>query len=172
MARPPRELPPWMEDDQRGGPPTPEEREERFQRMAQRMQERAAEQRSNFVERAELDSDQATRFDVLVAAMNMRLREQVKGWQAEAELGELPRAELRARVMNEMSSVMVLTYDELDRTMPAAWREEAGPDFNLYTFVDPQVMREARPFIGRGGFGRPPRSDGDGPAPAPPTNSR
>ncbi len=52
---------------------------------------------------------------------------------------------------------VVLTYDELDRSMPTGWRAVAGEDFNLMTFMDPTTMHELRPLM-RGGF----RSGGPG----------
>jgi hypothetical protein len=43
-------------------------------------------------------------------------------------------------MMNELSAALVLTYDELDRKLPEDWRREAGPQFELVRFVDPEVL--------------------------------
>jgi hypothetical protein len=150
--------PPWWSGDDTNRPnwsrrdATPEERQAWQERMATQMQARAERQRSNFFERAKLDESQTARFDVLVTAMNMRLHDRLQEWKSFAEQTDMPRPELRARVMKDINSVFVLTYDELDRAMPKGWREVSDEDFNLYTFTDPTLWRELRPFIGRGGW--------------------
>lgn len=150
--------PPWARGDWTN-------REAWMARRAEEMKERAAEQRSNFVAEAKLDEDQATRFDVLVAAMNMRLEGKIREWSALMQDGTLPRPETRARAMKEISEIMVMTYDELDRNMPEGWRDSAGTNFNLNTFVDPELWRDMRPLL-RGGFrGGPPPGGGTPPVP-------
>jgi hypothetical protein len=60
---------------------------------------------------------------------------------------------------------MVMTYDEMDRKLPATWRTDAGASFDLVTYVDPKV---AQPLVGvqdkmpRGGEMRRNRFGGDG----------
>ena len=111
--------------------------------------------RSNLVEKAKLDEQQAVRFDVLVTAMNMRLLEQTKLWQQALEDGALTRPEVRARAMKEIGTVLSMTYDELDRNMPPEWRTETTNEaVNLWTFIEPEIWTEMRPLMGRG---RPPR---------------
>jgi hypothetical protein len=146
-------------------PPTEEQRREWAERRQQEMRERAERQRTNFIAKAELDEGQTTRLDVLVSAMNVRLGERMQVWKDYLASNSLPRSEVRARVMNDVSSVMVLTYNELDRSMPADWRTQAGEDFSLHTFIDPQLWQEMRPLVGRG-FGRGP-GPGPGPGPSP-----
>ena len=119
--------------------------------MADRQKERAAALRTNFIGKARLSQDETVRFDVLMAAMNMRLKEKTAVWKQALEDGSITRAEVRARAMNEISQAMVLTYDELDRSMPSGWRNVAGEDFDLRTFVDPETMHDLRPLM-RGGF--------------------
>jgi len=96
--------------------------------------------RGNFVERANLNPDQATQFDVLIEAMNLRLGSTVDKWAAEIRAREAFTPESGIRMMNEMSAALVLTYDEMDRSMPEGWREQAGPKFELVRFVDPEIL--------------------------------
>jgi hypothetical protein len=145
--------PPWWDERDGQGPP-PEvrtNREAMMNWMDQRRRERANELRTNFVAQAELSDPETVRFDVLMASLNMRLKEQSEKWREAMESETMTRAEVRARAMAEISDAMVVTYDELDRNMPAGWRDAAGTNFNLMTFVEPEVWRELRPVM-RGGF--------------------
>ena len=151
--------PPWWDDRDGQGPP-PEvrtNREAMMNWMDQRRRERATELRTNFVAHAKLSEPETVRFDVLMTALNLRLKEQSSKWQQAMESETMTRAEVRARAMAEISDAMVMTYDELDRNMPAGWRDSAGTNFNLMTFIEPEVWRELRPVM-RGGFrgGGPP----------------
>jgi hypothetical protein len=47
--------------------------------------------------------------------------------------------ELQVRMMNDLSGALVLTYDEMDRTLPPGWRESASDEFRLTDMVDPSV---------------------------------
>lgn len=147
--------PPWMDGRDGFGPP-PEirtNREAMMAWMAEQRRERARQERTNFVAQAELKEEEAVRFDVLMASLNMRLKQQSEKWRESLDSGLVSRAEIRARAMSEISSALVLTYDELDRNMPDGWREVAGQDFNLMTFIEPEVWQELRPIM-RGGFRR------------------
>lgn len=142
-----------------GGPPWTRGEEYREAWIARRMAERAqrAERmRSNLFERAKLDERQATRFDVLVAAMNLRLRQAATQLRQAVESGEISRGEARARAMKEIGAAVALTYDELDRNMPANWRTATTNDpIDLWSFIDPQLWQEFR-----GVRGGPPRGWG------------
>lgn len=147
--------PPWMDGRDGFGPP-PEirtNREAMMAWMAEQRRERARQERTNFVAQAELKEEETVRFDVLMASLNMRLKQQSEKWRESLDSGLVSRAEIRARAMSEISSALVLTYDELDRNMPDGWREVAGQDFNLMTFIEPEVWQELRPIM-RGGFRR------------------
>ena len=39
----------------------------------------------------------------------------------------------------EPENVLVLTYNEMDRTMPAGWRDGMDNRFELFDHIDPQV---------------------------------
>lgn len=122
-------------------------------RTAERLRN-AERMRSNLVERARLDPWQTTRFDVLVAAMNLRLRRHAEELRAALERGELNPHEARARAMKEIGSAVALTYDELDRNMPPGWRAATTNDpIDLWSFVEPDVWRELRALRGRSGRG-------------------
>lgn len=96
--------------------------------------------RNNLVKNAELTTAEATRFDVVVEVMNLRLGAAVDAWSAKLlEQGAI-NEEAGVRMMNEFSQVLVLTYDEMDRNLPAGWREKVGPKFDLVRFVDPEVL--------------------------------
>ena len=162
-----RGRPPWMDWMGSNGPPAEirTNREAMRAWMAERQQERATTLRTNFAAKAKLADEEVVRFDVLMAAMNMRLKEKTVQWREALDSGAMTRPEVRARAMNEISQAMVLTYDEMDRSMPTGWREVAGEDFNLMTFVDPTTMHELRPLM-RGGFrGGGPGGGRDAPPP-------
>ena len=103
--------------------------------------------RSTLIADAGLNEAQAQDLDVLLGAMNLRLGERIGYWA-----GELARTnyavltpETGVRMMNDLTGALVLTYDELDRKMPAGWRTKAGEGANLLDFIDPAV---AAPLIG------------------------
>ena len=83
--------------------------------------------------------------------MNLRLGDRIEQWTDYLKVkGEL-NPEDGIRMMNDLSSVMVLTYDELDGSMPPNWRDEAGEDFQLFNFIDPEVampLAEVEDIIG------------------------
>ncbi len=128
------------------------ERERRRRGMAERIDEavelwqlRSDIARSTFISNAGLSHEEAAQFDVLVESMNMRLRERIGTWAEEIQVEEFEMTEENGvRMMNDLSSVMVLTYDEMNRTMPEGWRQDAGNEFNLTDMIDPSV---ATPLI-------------------------
>jgi hypothetical protein len=110
--------------------------------------------RKNFVERAALNESQTTAMDVVIEAMNIRLGESIDRWAAAIQKADEITPETGVRMMNELSSALVLTYDELDRKLPETWREKAGPKFELVQFVDPEVLtplQDLGPIMQRAG---------------------
>jgi len=96
--------------------------------------------RNNLIRQLALPETSVNQFDVLVEAMNLRLGATVDAWSMKLlEQGSV-NEEDGLRMMNELSEAMVLTYDEMDRTMPAGWREKVGPKFDLMRFIDPEVL--------------------------------
>lgn len=100
--------------------------------------------RNNFIERAGFDAEQAARFDTLVGAMNVRLRDRLERFAQAVQAGEAVTPEIGARLINDLSAAVVITYDEMDRNLPQWRRPEAGR-LDLGNFIDPSV---AEPLIG------------------------
>lgn len=101
--------------------------------------------RSTFISNTGLSPEEAAQFDVVVEAMNMRLGERIDAWSEQLKQEEFEMTEeTGVRMMSELSNVMVLTYDEMNRKMPEDWRRNAGNEFNLTDMIDPSV---ATPLI-------------------------
>jgi hypothetical protein len=125
--------------------PAPKDLRQRIDEAAELWRVRSDVARNSFVSGAGLEREQAMAFDVLMAAMNIRLGTSISNWVGRVKEKEDLRPEDGARILNELSSVFVLTYDEMDRKLPPGWREGAGERFDLITFVDPSV---AMPLVG------------------------
>ncbi len=118
---------------------------ERIDEAVELWQLRSDIARSTFISNAGLKPPEAAQFDVLVEAMNMRLRERLGTWAEQIKAEDLEMTEENGvRMMNDLSDVMVLTYDEMNRTMPEDWRQKAGGEFSLTDMIDPSV---ATPLI-------------------------
>jgi hypothetical protein len=96
--------------------------------------------RSNFIARTKLDEKQTQDFDVLVEAMNLRLGASIDKWVATIKQKGQMTPELGVRMMTDLGGDMVTTYDELDRKLPGDWRQNAGQNFEMVNFVDPEVL--------------------------------
>jgi hypothetical protein len=101
---------------------------------------RAALARNSFVSNAHLDKEQEMKFDVLMESMNLRLGERVDHWVETLKAKGFLRPEDGLRIMNDLSDALVLTYDEMDRSLPADWREKGGENFQLVNFIDPEAV--------------------------------
>lgn len=124
---------------------------------------RAAVSRSNFIERAELKEDEVARFDVVVASMNIRLGNVLDPLIADLQAGLPVTPEDRARLVNEISEVVVLTYDELVRGLPEAQVSQVSSNpLNVVQFADPRYLPFLRGFSPRRSWG----GGGGGPPPA------
>ena len=82
---------------------------------------------------------QARDFDVLVAAMNLKMEQRIGDWVETIKKSDTVRPEDGARLMHALTGAVVETYDEFDRKMPGTWRESAGEEFMLFDFVNPSV---------------------------------
>jgi len=121
---------------------------------------RAALARNSFVTNTGLNEEQTTRFDVLIAGMNLRIEDTIARWAETLQAKDTPTPEDGIRLVNEISDAMVLTYNELDRNMPEDWRGSAGKQFDLTQLIDPAVamplvdvedkLRDSRPSRRRG----------------------
>jgi hypothetical protein len=118
--------------------------EERIETAKQAWRVRSDLARNSFLENLDAGREEANQFDVLIGAMNLRLANTIGNWVDTFGEQEVVRFEQGARLIHELSGAVVLTYDEMDRTLREDWREDTDPKFMLYDFIDPSV---ADPFI-------------------------
>ncbi len=95
--------------------------------------------RGDFLAQTGLDREGTVQFDVLMEAMNERIGHAVAVWVDEVAAAGAVVPEDGARLLHEVTGALVLTYAEMDRTLPAGWREAVGPQFDVVAFVDPSV---------------------------------
>lgn len=96
--------------------------------------------RAGFVSTITTTDEQAIQFDVSMAAMNLRLSNSVRTWVDYIKQQQTVTPETGVRMMNDLSSSLVLAYGDLDRTMPADWRDKAGPKFQVFDFINPDSV--------------------------------
>lgn len=113
--------------------------EERLETARDLWQLRVDIARNTFVSRAALDRDAAARFDVLMAAMNLRIRGEFEAIAERIAEEEAFTPEDVTRMIHQITGALTLTYDELDRAMPLGWRSAAGTELDLFDFIDPSV---------------------------------
>lgn len=94
----------------------------------------------SFISNVTTSEDQAVQFAVSMAAMNLRLSNSIRTWvdQVITNTAE-PSAEQSIRLLNELSSTLVLAYEDLDRSQPPDWRLKAGSKFEVFDFINPEV---------------------------------
>lgn len=138
---------------QTAAPATPAEPAENRPRisLAERLEEARAAwavrvdiARNTFVARTGLRDEDLKRFDVVVAAMNLRLQAAFEQLAQAVAAGEEITPERALRIVHDLTGILTLTYDELDRQLPSTWRAAAGDDFDLTDFIDPSV---AQPLV-------------------------
>lgn len=139
--RPPRRRPPFAE--MRPRPGDDRSMRERIDAGMDAWRMRSDIARNNFVSKAGFDAAQAAQFDVLTQAMNLRLKDRLGKFAGEVKDGKKITPESGARIINDLSGAVVMTYDEMDRTLPA-WREGDVGRFDMADFIDPSV---AEPLI-------------------------
>ena len=115
--------------------------QERLQTASDLWKVRADLARNGFVSNVTTSEVQSSQFDLVVADMNLRLANDIRGWVD--TIKNLQPTELTPetgiRMMNALSSDLVQTYDQLDATMPTDWRQRAGEKFQVFDLIDPQV---------------------------------
>lgn len=124
------------------------------------VKERAVTERTAFITNAGLTPAQQQDFDDLVNAMNSSLKQRAEKLAAMMKDGRPASPEAGYHMLHEYASSMMRTYDMMDRTMPPDWREKAGNNFDLRTFVDPAIRQATRGFRGPGGGGGGPGGPG------------
>lgn len=139
--RPPRRRPPFAE--MRPRPGDDRSMRERIDAGMDAWRVRSDIARNTFIANTGLDAAQAAQFDVLTQAMNLRLKDQLAKFAEEAKNGKKITPESGARIINDLSGAVVMTYDEMDRMLPD-WRKEGAGRFDMADFIDPSV---AEPLI-------------------------
>lgn len=118
---------------------------DRIERAAELWAIRSDLARDAFLTNIRATEEQAGRFDVLVEAMNLRLEHAIEKWAGILREESMSGREAGLRMMNEITDALVLTYDEMNRSMPNGWGNAAGVDFQLIDHIDPYV---ASPLAG------------------------
>ena len=95
--------------------------------------------RNSFVSNVTTSEDQAAQFEVAMVAMNLRLSNSIRTWVDYVKEAQTVTPETGVKIMSDLSATLVWAYNDLDRTMPPNWRAAAGPKFQVFDFIDPQV---------------------------------
>ena len=95
--------------------------------------------RTSFVSNTAVSPEQTQTFDQTLATMNEQLGSKIKQWVDYMKQQENLTPETGLRMMNDLGGTVVSAYDELDRVLPADWRTKAGPEFQLFDFINPEV---------------------------------
>lgn len=131
---------PWGPRHQRGtnAPPARRMRQD-IEAAASLWKTRSELARDGFLSVATSNEQEETDFDVLMAAMNLRLSNSVRTWVDFVKTNQVFTPECSVRMMNDFSDVMVQAYTDMDRVLPE-WREKTDGKFNTMDFVDPTVI--------------------------------
>lgn len=95
---------------------------------------------SAFIDNADLNEEEALKFKELTLSMNVRLEDAVADWAEQIKNAEQFSEESGIRMLNELSEVLVLTYDEMDGSFGEDWRMRSGNELSLPDLIDPDVM--------------------------------
>jgi hypothetical protein len=94
--------------------------------------------RNSFVSEATTSDSQVARFDVVMAAMNIRISNSIRTWVDFIKAEQTLTPESGVKMMNELSGDLVQAYTDMDREIPE-WRDKTEGNLNTMDFVDPQV---------------------------------
>ncbi len=97
--------------------------------------------RNSFVSNVTTNDEQAMQFEVSMIAMNLRLSNSIRTWVDQIKQDKNLTPEKSIFMLNDLSSTLVWAYKDLDRTQPVNWREKAGPKFQVFDFINPEVAR-------------------------------
>jgi len=117
-----------------------EDMRERVETAMELWRTRSEIARNNFLGNIAATPEQTQAVDQLVAAMNQQLGDQILKWSAYMKAEPDVGSEAGVRMMHELSSTLVGSYDELDRALSPDWRTDAGKEFQLLDFVSPDVV--------------------------------
>ncbi len=118
--------------------------EERIDRASELWEARADIARGTFIANGDLSEEDVKDFDVLMEAMNIRLEHSIAQWAEKVKGKGEADPEDGVRLINSVTDILVLTYDEMDRKLPDDWRETAGKGLRVADFIDPVV---AKPLV-------------------------
>ncbi len=113
--------------------------EENIQEAVELWKTRSALARTSFISNVGATPVQTQLFDQTVDAMNKELGDKIRQWAEYVKQQGTFSPETGLRMMNDLSSTLVKAYDDLDREMPADWRDKAGKEFQLFDFINPEV---------------------------------
>jgi len=97
--------------------------------------------RSSFVSNVGINAQQAMLFDHAIDNMNIEIGRRIDRFARDVDGAEAVQMEAGVRMMNDITDSIVKAYDVIDETLPEGWRRDAGANFNLVDFVDPEVGR-------------------------------
>ncbi len=100
--------------------------------------------RNNFASNSGLKKEEIEIFDTAMEAMNIRLEYSISQWVDKMKDKDQISSEDGVRMLNELSDALVVGYDDMDKALPAGWREKSGLDFEIMNFIDPAV---AKPLV-------------------------
>lgn len=103
--------------------------------------------RNSYVSNVTTSEEQAVKFDVIMAAMNLRLSNSIRSWVEQIKQDKGLSPEKSILMINDLSSTLAWAYKDMDRSQPADWRGKAGADFQIFDFINPDV---ALPLIDAG----------------------
>ena len=122
-----------------GDKDSPQAFQERIKTAMDLWKTRSALARDGFLANTAATPEQTQQFDQTVVAMNQQLGEKITRWsEMMKQQQDLP-PEAGVRMVNDLSETMVSAYDKMDHIMPADWRDKAGPEFQMFDFINPEV---------------------------------
>lgn len=142
--------------------PTPEPKAESRESMQQQIKTavdlwktRSALARDSFLSNIDASPVQTQMFDDAIAKMNQQLGDKIRQWADFVKQEQQLTPETGVRMMNDLSTPLVAAYNELDRVLTPDWRANAGPQFQVFDFINPEValpMTEVEGLMNKRGF--------------------
>jgi hypothetical protein len=98
--------------------------------------------RQQVINQARLDENNTAAFDTIIGNLNARLAARVESWAEYIRQKEFMNEEMGARMLNDVSGVIVESYNELQQTMPEEWLadQESREKFEIMHFVNPEIF--------------------------------
>lgn len=119
---------------------------------------RSALARNSFLSNVAATPVQTQLFDQTVERMNQQLGERIRQWTDHVKQQKQVTPETGVRMMHNLGDTIIAGYDDLDRALPADWRDKAGPEFQLFDFINPEVALPLAEVEGAFNAARPRRN--------------